>query len=189
MKRVVTQRRRVIAVFALLLPLAHAYAQNPPTSPPEPAEAKGSPKAAPTVVEVRLVSEDGKTLQTTLPEIAARRGAPLDPRQVADSLRTLYRTGDYADLKAVTVDVEGGVRLDFVARENLFFGEVRIEGLTPPPSEASAAAAMQLALGQTYRQVLLDEALGRLKEALRDDGLYLAELSERRYPTRKHGRW
>jgi outer membrane protein assembly complex protein YaeT len=181
MKRVFTERRRVIAVFALLLPLASARAQNPASTVAGPAEAAEAPKAAPTVVEVRLVSEDGKTLQT-LPEIAVRPGAPLDSRQVADSLRTLYRTGDYADLKVVAVEVEGGVRLDFVARENLFFGEVRIEGLTPPPSEASAAAAMQLALGQTYRGGLLDEALSRMKDALLEDGLYQAEVSAETLP-------
>lgn len=181
MKRVFAQGRRVIAAFALLLPAASARAQNPALSVPAAAEAKASPNAAPTVVEVRLVSEDGK-LESLPKNLAVQPGAPLDPKQVAESLRTLYGTGDYADLKAVAVEVEGGVRLDFVARENLFFGEVRIEGLTPPPSEASAAAAMQLALGETYRRVLLDEALARMKDALREDGLYQAEVSAETLP-------
>jgi len=66
--------------------------------------------------------------------------------------------------------------LDFVVRENLFFNQVRIEGLTAPPSDASAAAAMQLTLGQTYRQAAVNEALERLRETLRDEGLYQAEV-------------
>src|SRR5216683_4077511 len=69
-----------------------------------------------------------------------------------------------------------GVRLDFVVRQNLFFNQVRIEGLTAPPSDASAAAAMQLTLGQAYRRAAVDEALERLLETLREEGLYQAEL-------------
>jgi len=167
----------MIAAFALLLPLACAYAQNPPPA------AVALPQAPmPNVIEIQLLTEDGKSLGKLPQHLPIQVGAPLDHRQVADSLRALYRTGDYADLRAVTTPVEGGVRLDFVARENFFFGEVRIDGLTPPPGEASAAAAMQITLGQTYRRVLLDEALARLKDALRDDGLFQADLSAETLP-------
>ena len=69
-----------------------------------------------------------------------------------------------------------------MARENLFFNQVRIEGLTAPPSDASAAAAMQLTLGQTYRQAAVTEALERLRETLRDEGLYQAEVSAETAP-------
>ena len=61
---------------------------------------------------------------------------------------------------------EGGVRLDFVARENLFFNQVLIQGLISPPSEASAAAATQLDLGQTYLPALVEEAAERLRETV-----------------------
>jgi outer membrane protein assembly factor BamA len=72
--------------------------------------------------------------------------------------------------------------LDFVVRENLFFNQVSIEGLTAPPSDASAAAAMQLALGQPYRQAAVNEGLERLRETLRDEGLYQAEVSGETVP-------
>ena len=106
-------------------------------------------------------------------------GKALDRGKVAESMRALYRTGNYSDLRAVAVPVEGGVRLDFVARETLFFNQVRIEGVSAPPSEASAAAAMQLTLGQPYRKSLVTEALERLKETLRDEGLYRADSAEK----------
>jgi outer membrane protein insertion porin family len=165
----------MIAVFALLLPLAHARAQKPPlVAAQEP--------ASPQVVAVRLVGEDGQALGELPADLPVQPGKPLDRRQVAEAIRTLYRTGDYADLQAVAAPVAGGVRLDFVARENFFFNEVRIEGLTPPPSDTSAAAAMQITLGQTYRKGSLNEALDRLKEALREDGLYLAQVSAETVP-------
>src|ERR1700676_701529 len=175
MTRVLAKRRRAIAVFALLLPLAHAHAQNPP---PSAAQEPPSPK----VMEVRLVGKDGQALGELPANLPVQAGKPLDKQAVAEALRTLYRTGDYADLEAVVAPVEGGVRLDFVARENFFFNEVRMEGLTPPPSDTSAAAAMQITLGQTYRRGSLDEALERLKEALREDGLYQARVSAETVP-------
>jgi outer membrane protein assembly factor BamA len=138
--------------------------------------------AQPAVVAIRIVREEGQVLAESPPGMAVEIGKPLEQGKVADSLRSLYRTGDYADLRAVVTQVPNGVRLDFVVRENLFFNQVRLEGLVAPPSEASAAAAMQLNLGQTYRKAIVDEALGRLRETLRDEGLYRAEVSAETVP-------
>jgi outer membrane protein insertion porin family len=147
--------------------------ENPSGKPPE---------AQTTVVAVRIVREDGKVLMEAPAGIAVEAGKRLDRGQVAESLRALYRTGDYADLRAVTTPAPGGVRLDFVVKENLFFNEVRLEGLVAPPSEASASAAMQIGLGQPYRKATVDEALERLKDALREEGLYQAEVAAELVP-------
>src|SRR5216683_8004025 len=167
---------RGIVALALLTGAAPTDAQAPQdTSPAGVAE-------EPKIVAIRIVKEDGQVLSGAPSGIAVEAGKPLDQRKIAESLRALYRSGEYADLKAVLAPVRGGVRLDFVVKENLFFNEVRIEGLTPPPSGASAAAAMQIALGQTYRQATLNEALERLRETLREEGLYLAEVSAETLP-------
>src|SRR5438876_6032832 len=168
---------RGIFALALLTGAASTRAQAPPG---------GSVTAAveeePKIVAIRMVKEDSQELSNTLSGIAVETGKTLDPGKIADSLRALYRTGDYADLRAVVTPVADGVRLDFVVRENLFFNQVRIAGLTAPPSEASAAAAMQLTLGQTYRQAAVSEALERLRETLREEGLYQAEVSAETVP-------
>ncbi len=162
--------------LALLFVAGVARAQTPQ-------EVSGaSSEAQAPVVGVRIVSEEGRVLSEAPAGLSIEIGKPLDRSKVAESLRALYRTGDYANLRAVVSPVEGGVRLDFVARENLFFNQVRIEGLTPPPSEASAAAAMQLTLGQTYHKQAVDEALERLRETLREEGFYNAELSAESVP-------
>src|SRR5258708_17429626 len=142
----------------------------------------GRGKEEPRIVAMRMVKEDGQVLSNSPSGIAIETGKTLNRGGIAESLRALYRMGDYADLRAVVTPVPDGVRLDFVVRENLFFNQVRIEGLTAPPSDASAAAAMQLALGQTYRQGAVDEALERLRETLRDEGLYEAEVSAETVP-------
>src|SRR5260370_12758206 len=142
----------------------------------------GSAKEEAKIVAIRSVKEDGQVVSESPAGITVETGKAPDRGKIAESLRTLYRTGDYADLQAVVTSVRDGVRLDFVVRENLFFNRVRIEGLTAPPSDSSAAAAMQLALGQTYRQAAVDEALERLRETLREEGLYQAEVSAETVP-------
>jgi len=175
-----------IAVFALLsgATWAHAQAQQDApreTAPSGPIATLSSTNGAP-VLAVRVVTENGRVLSESPAGIAVEIGKPLDPARVSESLRALYRTGDYADLRAVATQVEGGVRLDFVVHENLFFNQVLIRGLTAPPTEASAAAAMQLSLGQVYRRSAVDEGLDRLRDTLRDEGLYTAKASAETVP-------
>ncbi len=166
---------RLVALTLLLgATCLRAQAQNA-----EPAVASAT--QAP-VVAVRIVTEDGRVLQESPPGLAVETGKPLDRHQVAESLRALYGTGDYADLRAVAEPAPGGVRLDFVVRENFFFNRVLIEGLTAPPSDSSAAAAMQLALGQPFHSEDLNEALDRLRETLREEGLYTAQVSAETVP-------
>jgi outer membrane protein insertion porin family len=132
------------------------------------------PANAPVVVATRIVAQDGRVLKDTVKGINVETGKPLDRPKVAESLRLLYRTGDYSDLQVTTTPVPGGVRLDFVVRESLFFNQVLIEGLVAPPSDASAAAATQLNLGQPYRQDFVEDAAERLRDTLRQEGLYTA---------------
>lgn len=129
------------------------------------------------VVETRIVNDEGHVLSESPKGLPVEVGKPLDREQVAQSIRLLYGTGDYADLKAVTTPVANGLRLDFVVRENLFFSQVLIQGLKAPPSDASAVAAMQLSLGKPFRQEDVDEGLDRLRELLKDEGLYRAEVT------------
>jgi outer membrane protein insertion porin family len=129
------------------------------------------------VQEIRIVEQNGTPLATNPPGIAVKIGEPLNLDAVASSIRTLYKGGKYADIAAVQTPVPNGVRLDFVVHENLFINQVLVEGLKPPPSDASASAAMQLTLGQTYRSADIDEGVNRLKDTLREDGLYQAKVT------------
>ena len=169
------RRFRGIAFFALLLGAARTGAQVQ-------AEKKGHGSPADPLVAVRIVSEDGRVLSESPKGVAVEIGKPLEREQIARSIRALYGMGDYADIRAVTTPAGGGMRLDFVVRENLFFNRVLIEGLTAPPTDTSAAAAVQLALGRPFRQEDVDEGLERLREVLKDEGLYKAEVSAENQP-------
>src|SRR5260370_37046959 len=138
---------RGIVALALLTGAAATRGQRPQDT-----SGTSVTKEEPKIVAIRIVKEDGQVLSGSPSGIAIEAGKTLDRGKIAESLRALYKTGDYADLRAVITPLADGVGLDFVVRENLFFNQVRIEGLTAPPSETSAAAAMQLTLGQTYRR-------------------------------------
>lgn len=133
--------------------------------------------ANPIVREVRVVKRDGSQLPARPENISVKAGEPLDRGQVAETIRKLYRTGDYAAISAEEFAEGQEIRLDFVVEENLFINRVVIGGLKPPPTEASAAGAMQLALGQTYRLQDIHDGEGRLFETLHDEGLYQAKVT------------
>jgi outer membrane protein insertion porin family len=167
-----------LRVFALLLPLLGGRAECAQATPEEKLQAM--PNGA--IREIRVVEENGKVLRANPPGLAVKIGEDLSPDAVAASIRTLYQTGDYANIAAVATPQGDGIRLDFLVHENLFFNQVIIEGLRPPPSEASASGAMQLSLGQTYREGDLEDAAGRLKDTLQEDGLYEAKVAIEKRP-------
>ncbi|HEY1923785.1 MAG TPA: POTRA domain-containing protein, partial [Candidatus Acidoferrum sp.] len=154
-----------------------------PSAPPAPAAPPRAPEfVGPNVAAVRIVNEQGKVLAESPSGISVQVGKPLERNQVADSIRTLYRTGTYSYIAVTQSDDAGSVRIDFVVRQQLFFNQVIIRGVVSPPSDASAAAAMSLSLGQPYRKEAVDDGVARLTEALHDEGLYEAEVSVETIP-------
>src|ERR1700682_2456727 len=177
--------RGIVAVGVLLTAAGFpAWSQQPTSSVPEVASAPAPSSTEELVVEVRIITEDGRVLPPPPANITVQPGNPLDRGQGADSIRALIRTGDYADVRAVATRVPGGVRLDFVVQEQLFFNRVIINGLVSPPTEASALAAVQLQLGEPFQRATLDEGLERLREILREEGLYTAQVSAETVPYR-----
>jgi outer membrane protein insertion porin family len=179
------KRLRNIAAAALLMGVALGTAraqQGTPAREVSSPASQNTANTAETVVAVRIVTEDGRVLSEAPAGLAVSIGKPLDREQVAESIRALYRTGDYADVRAVSTPVADGVRIDFVVREQLFFNQVILHGLVSPPTEASAIAAMQLPLGEPYQADTVKEGLERLRELLREEGLYAAQVSAETVP-------
>src|ERR1700733_5634538 len=106
--------RSIVVALALLFGGARALAQSPVAAPPgvaqSPSPAAPHPASNPAnVVAVRIVTQDGKVLANAPANVSVQIGKPLDPSEVAESIRKLYRTGDYPDLKVIVTAVEGGV--------------------------------------------------------------------------------
>ncbi len=143
----------------------------------------GFPGEPPRVVAVRVVAESGAVLEQNPPELTIQSGQPFSMQAESASLRELFRSGRYADMRAELADVAGGVRLDFVVRQNLYINRVQIEGLHEPPGEALALSALRLNVGEPFRESDMKEALDRLRQTLEDDGQYQSKLD---YATTPH---
>jgi outer membrane protein insertion porin family len=136
----------------------------------------GAPGDPPRVVAVRVVAESGAVLEENPPKLPLQPGQPFSTEAEAASLRELFRSGRFADLRAELADVPGGVRLDFVVRQNMYINRVQMQGLREPPGEALALSSLRLNVGEPYRESDMKEALDRLRQTLEDDGEYQAKV-------------
>lgn len=128
------------------------------------------------VVEIRVLDDSGHLIGGNATALPLEVGKPFDFSAERESLRSLYRTGDFANIRVVAAPVAHGLRVDFIVQRNFYNNVVRVEGLKEPPSEAAALAALRLSLGEPFRESTLREAIGRLKDTLRNEGLYQADV-------------
>ncbi|HTS12076.1 MAG TPA: POTRA domain-containing protein [Candidatus Limnocylindrales bacterium] len=122
------------------------------------------------------MDENGSEVQTKIPPLALAVGKPFDFAAERESLRQLYKLGDFSDISVRAAPEESGVRVDFVVQRNFYNNVVRIEGLKEPPTAAAAQAALHLELGQPYRESALLDGIQHLQDELRSEGLYLANV-------------
>jgi outer membrane protein insertion porin family len=101
---------------------------------------------------------------------------PFDYSSERESIRVLYRTGDFADVQVKADDAADGLHIRFMVTRNFYNNVVRVEGLKAPPTEAAALAAMRLNLGEPFRESALHEAVDRLKDTLRAEGLFQSDV-------------
>ena len=141
------------------------------------------PGEPPHVVEVRVVTESGSVLEQNPPKLSLQPGQIFSMEAESATLRELFRSGRFADLRAELADVPGGVRLDFVVRQNMYINRVQIEGLREPPGEGLALSALRLNVGEPFRDSDMKDALDRLRQIMEDDGQYQAKLD---YGTTPH---
>jgi len=121
--------------------------------------------------DIRIVDEHGANVTVKSLALAIKVGKPFDFGEERESLRTLYRTGDFADIRVAASGVGDGVRVDFIVRRNYYNNVERIDGLKEPPKDPAALAALRLSLGEPFRESAVHEAIGRLQDLLRSEGL------------------
>lgn len=188
LRRILTKPSLAIVAAIILFMNGHARAQTPKTDPAGSqaltvANAQQvSQFEGQNVAEVRVVNDSGEVFLKDLPDLPLLSGHAYDAETVRASLRKLYATGDYSDLRAAVTNVSGGLRVDFVVQRNFFIGVVRVEGLVDPPSDSTAFSALRLPVGTQFRESELSDALKRLDEALAQEGFYQAKVVAERAP-------
>src|ERR1700734_2836028 len=131
------------------------------------------------VAEIRIVDDTGKPVPGPATPLPLEIGKPFDFGMERESLRVLYRTGDFADIRvtaAPAAPATNGVRVEFTVQRNFYNNVIRVEGLKEPPTEGAALASMRLTLGEPFRESSLREAIDRLKDTLSSEGLYEADV-------------
>jgi outer membrane protein insertion porin family len=167
---------RLFARFAVWLAASYLFCAGPV------AAQNGLSGEPPHVVAVRVVTESGSVLEQDPPQLTIQPGQPFTMEAEGASLRELFRSGTYADVRAELTDVPGGVRLDFVVSQNFYINRVQIAGLREPPGEGLALSALRLNVGDTFRASDMKEALDRLRQALENDGQYQAKVDYQATP-------
>lgn len=129
------------------------------------------------VAGIQVVDESGKSVSENPPSLPLQVDKPFDFAEERESLRKLYLTGDYSDIRVTAAPVADGVRVEFIVQRNYYNNVVRVDGLKEPPTEPAAIAALRLGLGEPFRESVLRGAIDRLQETLRADGLYLSKVT------------
>jgi outer membrane protein insertion porin family len=145
----------------ILLPMASARdVQNPRSEP------------GTLVTSIRLDCDAQLKIDDFADKIIQKIGEPLDRAKVTESLRGLYATGRFLELRADLERGADGTGIVFVGRALFFVGVVRVEGLPKALDAKAFVDASRLRLGQPVFENELKEAEGRLKRALAENAYY-----------------
>jgi outer membrane protein assembly complex protein YaeT len=118
---------------------------------------------------------DQKMLRDMLP---VKEGSPLDRGQLQESMRLLFATGRFADLRAECERTpEGKIMLSFPNTPKYFIGLVRVEGAPGRPTESQMANASKLQLGEPFTKDKINRAVENIKSLLQENEFYNANIS------------
>ncbi|MDQ6800860.1 MAG: outer membrane protein assembly factor BamA [Acidobacteriota bacterium] len=126
-----TRGKNGMAFFAHFTePPRHRPAQTKSPVPP--------PAGSPIVTEINF-GADSKFDTTVLSQYVTQSvGAPLSMREVQGSIKSLYDTGDFRDVRVSTAPAQGGVALTFALFVNYRISEIRFDGLSGADRERAA---------------------------------------------------
>ncbi|HMD86555.1 MAG TPA: POTRA domain-containing protein [Terriglobia bacterium] len=128
------------------------------------------------VTQLHLQCDCNLKLQNFPGAVTQQVGEALDRAKVSESLKRLYATGRFTELRAEGAVEDNGVSLTFVARAQYFIGLVTAKG-NPGPIEARAlVTTSRLRLGQPLSDEELDAAHKRLTNLLVANGYYASSI-------------
>jgi outer membrane protein insertion porin family len=129
------------------------------------------------VIEVRIEPDANLSTEDFRAQIVQKVGEPLDPSKVAQSLKNLYATGRFTDLRADWEPRDQGIALIFVAKVQYFVGVVNVEGAPGAVEARVLVNASRLKLGQPLAESDLVAARRHLTQVLADNGYFQATVA------------
>ena len=134
------------------------------------------------VTRIRLDCNARLKIEDFAEEITQKVGEPLEREKVTESLKKLYSTGRFKELKADVERDGNGVELVFVGQAIFFAGVVRVEGTPKTIDPKTLADASHLHLGQPLSEQDLGEAQKRVAAVLAENGYYEGQTTRRLIP-------
>ena len=134
------------------------------------------------VSDIRLRCDASLSMADFPGIVTQETGQPLDRSKVSDSLKRLYATGRFTELRAEGEPGQGGVHLVFVARAQYFVGVVRVEGTPGTMEPRILLTTTRLRLGEPASEEILVAAQRHISEALASNGYYRATVRYRLRP-------
>lgn len=134
------------------------------------------------VVRIRLDCDAKLNLDQFAAQITLKVGEPLDRGKLQETLKNLFATGRFRELRADAEALDSGVEVILVARATYFVGTVRVEGVSDPLDPGELETASRLRLGQRFEESDLNGARDRLVSVLKDNGYYQASVAFRVQP-------
>jgi outer membrane protein insertion porin family len=128
------------------------------------------------VLDIKLQTDAKINLRTVASEITQKVGQPLDPQKVAQSLKNLFATGGFRDLRADAQMRGDGVILIFVAKARYFVGGVSAIVAPHNLRAADVVSATRLRLGQPLTQRDLVAARQHVQNFLASNGYHQAKV-------------
>ena len=129
------------------------------------------------VTNLHLECDCKLTLQNFPAAVTQQKGEPLDPAKLSESLKRLYATGRFTELRAEGTAEGDGVSIAFVARAQYFIGIVTAEGSTGPLEARTLVTGSRLRLGRPLTDEELDAAHKRLSDLLVSNGYYQSRIT------------
>jgi len=129
------------------------------------------------VVSVNLNCDAHLKLGQFSGAVTQRVGEPLDAAKVSETLKRLYATGRFTELRADAQPEAAGIALTFVARAQYFVGVVTATGNTGSVEPRSLVTASRLRLGEPLTTAELDAAQRRMTDLLASNGYYQVHLA------------
>ena len=129
------------------------------------------------VLSLQLQCDCNLNLQNFPSAVTQQSGQPLDPAKISESLKRLYATGRFAELRAEGVPQANGVAITIVARAQYFIGITTAEGSPNPIETRALVTASRLRLGQPLTEDVLAAAHKRLNDLLVSNGYYRADIT------------
>ncbi|HWR49860.1 MAG TPA: POTRA domain-containing protein [Bryobacteraceae bacterium] len=108
--------------------------------------------------------------------ISLKEGSAFRVSALRASIKNLFGTGRYRDVRAMGTREGRGVALVFRTEDEWFVGRVDAEGLSENPARGQTAEAARLQLGRPLFDEELDQATERVRSLLRRNGLYEARV-------------